>query len=131
MPWIKIRNSSTVMYYFDPSKHVACYLKKKKNKNVSDIYVTKDFSATYQLPSLCLSTSSEVVALKGSGEEPQRLLENELCCEEGISWQRRPTRRSRAALPRPDSPSPAAAPEPRSPATRTAAPELRPTDSCF
>lgn len=64
-------------------------IKKKKKKNVSDIYITKDFSATYQLPSLCLSTSSEVVALKGWGEELQRLLENELCCEEGISWRER------------------------------------------
>lgn len=86
--WIKIRNSSTVLYYFDPSKHVACYLKIKIKKRFG-YHVTKDFSATYQLPSLCLSTSSEVVALKGWGEEPQRLLENELCCEEGISWRER------------------------------------------
>lgn len=84
MPLITITNSYTVLYYCVPSKHVACF-----KKRISDIYVTKDFSATYPLPALCLSTSSEAVALKGWGPEPQQPLENELCSEEGISFRER------------------------------------------
>lgn len=60
MPLIRIRNSYTGMYYSIPLKHATCL-----RMHILDIYFTKDFSATYQQPELCLRTSSEAVARKG------------------------------------------------------------------